>query len=261
MRLRDKVAFITGGGQGIGRATALAFAAEGADIAMAAPNLDDMERVCAEVRNMGRRAEAWPLDLRNASQISDVQKKVSTAFGYIDILVNNSGIPGVTAAVTDLEAADWDEVMDVNLKGMYLVCKHFLPDMIARKTGAVINITSSVGQAGYAFRSPYCVSKWGVIGLTLTLALELAPHRIRANAVAPGAVAGPRLERVFENLAAARGDTPDQVQAGMVGSIPLGKIVEPEEVAPTCVFLASEEANMISGAVINITGGQGISFG
>lgn len=260
MRLQDKVAFITGGGQGIGRAVALAYAREGADIAMAAPNTDDMARVCEEVAALGRRAQAWPLDLRDAADLPAVRDAVLGEFGRVDLLVNNSGIPGVTAAVHELEEADWDEVMNVNLKGMYRVSKAFLPAMIERKQGAVVNVASLVGKYGYAFRSPYCVSKWGVIGLTLTMALELAPHGIRVNAVAPGAVTGQRLDRVFEGLAGARGTTAEAVREGMMGSIPLRKIVDPEEVAPTCVFLASDEARMITGEVIDITGGQGISF-
>lgn len=261
MRLRDKMAFITGGGQGIGRAIALAFAREGADIAMAAPNVEDMERVCDEIGQLGRRARCWKLDLRDRAAIPGVRDAVLEKFGRLDLLVNNSGVPGATAAVTELEESDWDEVMDINLKGMYLVCKAFLPAMMERRSGAVINIASSVGQAGYAYRSPYCVSKWGVIGLTLTLALELAPYGIRANVVAPGAVTGPRLNRVFENLARARGTSPEQVREGLINSIPVGKIVEPQEVAPACVYLASQDADMVTGAVINITGGQGIAFG
>lgn len=260
MRLKDKVAFITGGGQGIGRAVALAFAQEGADIAMAAPNEADMRRVCGEVRALGRRAEAYALDLRGPELLPGVRDAVLSAFGRVDILVNNSGIPGATAAVHELREEDWDEVMNVNLKGMYLVCKAFLPGMMERKSGSVINMASLVGQFGYPFRSPYCVSKWGVIGLTLTLALELAPHGIRANAVAPGAVSGPRLERVFEGLAQARGTTPEQVREGMVRAIPLKQIADPEEVAPACVYLASDDARMVTGEVIRITGGQGIAF-
>ena len=260
MRLADKVAFITGGGQGLGRAIALACAREGADIAMAAPNVEDMWRVCDDVRALGRRAEAFPLDLRAPLSLPALRDAVLAAFGRVDVLVNNSGIPGATAAVHELREEDWDDVMNINLKGMYLVSKAFLPAMIARKAGSVINMASLVGQFGYPFRGPYCVSKWGVIGLTLTLALELAPHGIRANAVAPGAVSGPRLDRVFEGLAKARGSTPQAVRDGMVGAVPLGKIVDPEEVAPVCVYLASEESRMVTGEVIRITGGQGIAF-
>ncbi|MCH6544828.1 MAG: SDR family NAD(P)-dependent oxidoreductase, partial [Deltaproteobacteria bacterium] len=316
-----------------------------------------MERVCGEVRALGRRARAWPLDLREAGGLDDLRDGVHAEFGGVDILVNNSGIPGVTAAVHELAEADWDEVMNVNLKGVYRVSRAFLPAMIERGGGAVVNVASLVGQYGYAFRSPYCVSKWGVIGLTLTMALELAPHRIRVNAVndvpvatgntviasedvplvigpsdfdftdvegdslasvtitgltlnggtlthssgavtvtngmtvtaaeladltftsalndsttssftytvndagtgvtsavmnitvnavAPGAVSGQRLDRVFEGLAGARGSTPEQVREAMLGAIPLEKIVDPEEVAPTCVFLASAEAGMIT---------------
>jgi NAD(P)-dependent dehydrogenase (short-subunit alcohol dehydrogenase family) len=258
MRLQDKVAFITGGGQGIGRAIALAFAREGAEIAMAAPNVEDMHRVCEQVRALGRRAAHWPLDLREAKELEGVRDAVLREFGRLDILINNSGIPGVTAAVHELDEPDWDEVMNIN--GVYRVSKAFLPSMIARKQGAVINIASLVGQYGYAFRSPYCVSKWGVIGLTLTMALELAPHGIRVNAVAPGAVSGQRLDRVFEGLARARGSSPNQVRDSMVRAIPLAKIADPEEVAPACVFLASDDARMVTGEVIRITGGQGIAF-
>lgn len=260
MRLQDKVAFITGGGQGIGRAVALACAREGADIAMAAPNTDDMERVCTEVRALGRRAQAWFLDLREGQQVPGVRDEVLKAFGHVDVLVNNSGIPGVTAAVHELDEADWDEVMEINLKGVYRVSKAFLPSMIDRRRGAVVNVASMVGQRGYPMRSPYCVSKWGLIGLTLTMALELSPHGIRCNAVAPGAVSGQRLDRVFEGLARVRGGTPEQVREAMVQSIPLHKIVDPEEVAPACVYLASEDARMVTGEVLNITGGQGITF-
>jgi 3-oxoacyl-[acyl-carrier protein] reductase len=260
MRLKDKVAFITGGGQGIGRAVALAFAREGADIAMAAPNREDMERVCGEIRALGRKAQAHFLDLRDARELDAVRDGVLKAFGHVDILVNNSGIPGATAAVHELKEADWDEVMNINLKGMYRVSKAFLPAMIERKQGAVINMASLVGQFGYPLRSPYCVSKWGVIGLTLTMALELAPHGIRVNAVAPGAVSGQRLDRVFENLAKARGSSAGQVRDAIVGAVPLGKIIDPEEVAPACLFLASDDARMVTGEILRIAGGQGIAF-
>jgi NAD(P)-dependent dehydrogenase (short-subunit alcohol dehydrogenase family) len=260
MRLKDKVAFVTGGGQGIGRAIALSFAREGADVAMAAPNREDMERVCAEIRGLGRRASHWHLDLRGAQDLEALREDVLGAFGRVDILINNSGIPGVTAAVHELNEADWDEVMNINLKGMYRVSKAFLPPMIARKQGSVINMASLVGQFGYPLRSPYCVSKWGVIGLTLTMALELAPHGIRVNAVAPGAVSGQRLDRVFENLARARGKSPEELRAQIVRSVPLGKIVDPGEVAPACLFLASDEARMVTGEILRIAGGQGIAF-
>jgi len=260
MRLKDKVAFITGGGQGIGRAIAMAFAGDGADIAMAAPNRDDMERVCGEVRALGRKASAHYLDLRDPRELSAVRDAVQGQFGRVDILVNNSGIPGATAAVHELNEADWDEVMNINLKGMYLVCKAFVPAMIVRKQGVVINMASLVGEFGYPLRSPYCVSKWGVIGLTLTLALELAPHGIRVNAVAPGAVSGQRLDRVFENLARARGKPADEIRQATMHAVPLGKIVDPGEVAPVCLFLASDEARMITGEILRVSGGQGIAF-
>lgn len=261
MLLEGKVAIVTGGGTGLGARTAELFAREGAKVVIVGRRARPLEETASTIRAEGGQALVYPGDLSLEKTVDGLVERTAREFGGVDILVNNSGIPGVTAAVHELAEADWDEVMNVNLKGVYRVSRAFLPAMIERGGGAVVNVASLVGQFGYAFRSPYCVSKWGVIGLTLTMALELAPHRIRVNAVAPGAVSGQRLDRVFEGLAGARGSTPEQVREAMLGAIPLEKIVDPEEVAPTCVFLASAEAGMITGTVVNITGGQGISFG
>ena len=262
MNLAGKVAVVTGGAVGIGRHVSLGFARAGADVAIAALEAEETRSVCAEIEAMGRTAAGWPLDLAGSPRmIEEVRDGVLRQFGRVDVLAAVAGIPGSWWLIHETPEEDWDEVMNVNLKGMYLTCKAFIPAMIARgEGGAIITFTSSLGQRVHPKRGIYAISKWGIIALTRTMAVELAADRIRVNAVAPGGgVAGERRDRWFAQAAAQLGGTAEEQRAQMVEAIPMHELVEPDEIARLCVFLASDDARQITGEVVNINGGHGLA--
>ena len=177
-------------------------------------------------------------------------------FGRLDILVNNAGIAGPTAPVVEAPTAEWERTLAINLTGAFLCAKHAIPHLIGAGGGRIINITSIAGKIGYALRSAYAASKWGMIGLTRSLALELGAHDITVNAIAPGSTRGERLSAVIHDRAAALGRPVGEVeQEFFVGQNALRRMVEPEEIAATAVFLASDEARNITGETISVSAG------
>jgi NAD(P)-dependent dehydrogenase (short-subunit alcohol dehydrogenase family) len=258
MRLADRVAIVTGGGRGIGRAIALRLAREGADVAVAGTRQEALDAVALEIRSLGRRALPVCADVSHQEQVEALAACTRQTLGPVAILVNNAGIAGPTAPVSAVQRADWDEVLAVNLTGPYLCAQAVLPDMIARKSGKILNIGSVAGREGYALRSPYCVSKWGLVGLTLTLAKEVGAHDIQVNLIAPGPVAGDRIRRVIVARAAQLGRPETEVEAQYVGACALGRMVREEDVAALAAFLVSAEADNITGQAIDITAGYGL---
>ena len=261
MDLSGKVAVVTGGATGIGRHVSLAFARAGADVAIAAPETDAARSACDEIEAMGRITAGWPLDLNAFDQLEGIRDAVLERFGRVDILAAVAGIPGTWRLIHETPEEDWDEVMNINLKGMYLTCRAFVPTMIAQGDGgAVITFTSALGQRVHPKRGIYAVSKWGIIALTKTMAIELAADRIRVNAVAPGGgVAGERRDRWFEQAADQLGGTAAAQRAAMVDAIPIHELIEPDDIARLCVFLASDDSRQITGEVLNINGGHGLA--
>lgn len=251
MRLKDRVAIVTGGGVGIGRAISLAFAREGADVVLACPFLSELEPTAAEIRALGRKSLAVVADVSDEKQVQEMVAKTVSEFGKIDILVNNAGIEGRTANVVDVDLEDWNQVLAVNLTGPMLCSREVLKIMLPRKSGSIINISSAAGKRGFVMRSPYCASKWGVIGLTQTMALEVAVHNIRVNCICPGPTQGERIERVLRNRVEATGRPYEEMRGLMTRNNPLGRMVYPEEVAGAAVFLASDEAGGLIGQAIN----------
>jgi NAD(P)-dependent dehydrogenase (short-subunit alcohol dehydrogenase family) len=246
MRLLGKVALVTGAQQGIGRAIALALAAEGADVGV--NYLDDRaaaETVAGEVRGRGRRAVPVPGDVARAEDAQRMVEAVSAALGPLDILVNNAGI-FPRSPFLDLREDEWTRVLDVNLKGSFLCAQAAARAMVsAGRPGAIVNL-SSVAMRGTPLGVHYAASKAGVVGLTRSMALALAGHAVRVNAIAPGLTdtAQPRY-----------GNTEAELQA-LAREIPLeGRMARPEEIASVAVFLASEEARWITGQVIHVNGG------
>jgi NAD(P)-dependent dehydrogenase (short-subunit alcohol dehydrogenase family) len=176
------------------------------------------------------------------------------ALGGLDVLVNNAGIAGPTAPLEDIAPDEWDEVVRVNLTGMFDVTRLAIPHLKQSPAGVIVNISSMAGRFGYANRSPYAATKWGIIGLTKTLSIELGRYGIRANAILPGAVEGPRLRRVFEGRARVSGRSLDEVEHAALANQSLKSLVDPRDVAALAVFLASDAGKSISGQMLPIDG-------
>lgn len=258
MKLEDRVVLITGGSRGIGRTTALTLAAEGADLVLLGLDEDGLHRVADEVRVGGRRCLTCRADV---SREDDVQQAVGQAldhFGRIDVLVNNAAIMGPTAPVVNVTAAEWQETLAVNLTGPFLCCRAVLPQMIARRSGKIINISSIGGRRAYPLRAPYAVSKAGLLMLTRTLAAEVGEFNIQVNAICPGPVAGERMRHVIEMRARQTGLSIEETTRQFIERTALRRMVEERDVAALILFLASDDGNNITGAVFDVTAGYGL---
>ncbi|MEK6320818.1 MAG: SDR family oxidoreductase [Acidobacteriota bacterium] len=259
MKLEGKVAIVTGAGGGIGRAIALRFIREGAAVVVAGPTEEKIKAVEKEIRGGEGRALAMRTDVADEASVERTVSATLGEFGQIDILINNAGIAGPTALVPNVSREQWDHTIAVNLTGAFLCAKHTLPHMIERRRGCIINITSIAGLQAYAFRSPYCSSKWGMIGLTRTLAEECGRYDITVNAIAPGPVRGPRIERVIRNRAEEMKLSYEETARQYVEPTALKRMVEEEDIAAMAVFLASEEGRNITGETLNISAGYRLS--
>jgi NAD(P)-dependent dehydrogenase (short-subunit alcohol dehydrogenase family) len=260
MQLEGRVAVVTGGGYGIGRAIALAMAEEGADVALSSRTASALNKTADEIAGLGRKSLAVVTDLLLPDAPAVMVEKVMQKFGKIDILVNNSGTEGPIKNVAEMDLKGWNDLLMVNLTGAMLCSRYVLEkSMIPRRSGVIINIASAAGRRGLATRSAYSSSKFALIGFTQSLASEVGPYGIRVNAIAPGAVEGERIQRVFRIAARNMGVTYDQVVAGSNARAALGRMVKPEEVAALAVFLASEQSAAITGQTINIDAGSTFS--
>jgi NAD(P)-dependent dehydrogenase (short-subunit alcohol dehydrogenase family) len=259
MKLEGKVSIVTGGGRGIGLAIALSFAAEGSAVVVSGTSKDALKDAAERIRQQGGRALSQVADVADEDQVREMVEATITKFGQIDILVNNAGIAGPTALVTDVKLEDWERTLGVNLTGAFLCAKHALPHMIQRGGGRIINITSVAGLKGYALRSPYCASKWGMIGLTRTLAEEAGRYDITCNAIAPGPVRGPRIEQVISNRAKQMNRSYEEVESDYVGPTALKRMAEESDIAAMALFLASDEGRNITGETLNISAGYKLS--
>ena len=255
MKLTDKVAIVTGGGGGIGRTIALRFTREGAAVVLAGPTEEKIKSVEKEILNSGGRALAVLTDVADESHVERLVAATLREYSKIDILVNNAGIAGPTALVPNVNLEDWDRTLAINLTGAFLCAKHVLPHLIEQRSGSIINITSIAGLQAYAYRSPYCASKWGMIGLTQTLAEEGGRYGVTANAIAPGPVRGPRIEQVIRNRAEEMKLPYEDVVRQYVEPTALKRMVEEEDIAAMAVFLASAEGGNITGETLNISAG------
>ncbi len=237
---------ITAGASGVGRAMAEAFDAAGYKVFIT--DIDEAALQSAP--------EHWSrhwADVSSECDMTAIFQAVETE-GGLDVLCANAGVAGPTDAIEDIELADWRSCVAVNLDGAFLAVKHAAPLMKAAQTGSIILTSSTAGQYGYPYRAPYAAAKWAVIGLMKTLAMELGPHGIRANAICPGAVEGPRMEGVLQREAEAKGMTRDQVYDGYASGTSMGRFVEAQDIANMAVFLASDAARLVSGQVIAVDG-------
>jgi NAD(P)-dependent dehydrogenase (short-subunit alcohol dehydrogenase family) len=261
MRLKGMVSLVTGGGRGIGKAIALAFATEGASVVLAARSLSQIEAVRDEIRAKGGEAMAIPVDLASEEQIEGLFRETVGRFGRIDILVNNGGVIGPTAPVSEMALDEWTETLAVNLTGTMLCSREAARHMMIQKSGAIIMISSEGGRggdgrAGRASRSAYDCSKAGMIALTEAMAIELGPYGIRVNALSPGGVYGERLRKLTAAHMAASGMSEEEMLKPVLKNFSLGRFVEESEVASVAVFLASSDASAITGQVLPINCGQ-----
>ena len=243
-QLQGKTALVTGASQGIGRACALALAAAGARVALAARNEDKLNQVAAEIAAKGGSAAVFTLDIASEESIKACAKAAISHFGAVEILVNNAGITRDTLALR-MKRADWDDVLHTNLTGSFLMTQALLSAMLKARWGRIINITSVVGETGQAGQANYAASKAGLIGLTKSLARELASRSITVNAVAPGFI---------ETAMTAVLD--EKQRESMLGQIPLGRPGTDADIANAVCFLASEEASYITGHVLDVNGGM-----
>jgi NAD(P)-dependent dehydrogenase (short-subunit alcohol dehydrogenase family) len=256
MRLANKLAFITGGGRGIGRAIALAFAREGANVVVAARTLDQVERVAVEVREQnGVDGLAVACDVRNAEGVLDAFTQTRERFGRgPDIVVNNAGIAR-TSLFVNTDEKFWEEHLNTNLGGTFRCTHAVVPEMIERGWGRIINIASIAGKTGAPYVSAYAASKHGVLGLTRSLALEVAMQGITVNAICPGYVDTEMTTHGIENIVAKTGRSADDALRMLEKMSPQNRLVTPEEVAALAVLLASEDGRGINGQAINVDGG------
>lgn len=238
---------ITAGAAGIGRAMAVAFAASGARVWVADVDAAALETCPAD---WGRAR----VDVSDQAAMATLFAELAAGWGGLDVLCANAGTPGPTAPVENVTLADWRACLAVNLDGAFLAAKFASPLMKAQGDGAILLTASTAGQYGYPNRAPYAAAKWAVIGLMKTLAMELGPWGVRANAICPGAVEGPRMDGVLQREAAAKGMTRDQVHAGYASGTAMGRFIEARDVAALAVFLASDAARLISGQVIAVDG-------
>jgi 3-oxoacyl-[acyl-carrier protein] reductase len=243
MRLQDKVSIITGSGRGIGRATALKFAAEGARTVVCDLDQASVDAVVAQIKASGREASGYLVDVTDRSSIDEMVAGVNASYGRIDTLVNNAGVVQ-DARMVNMTEEQFDKVIDVNLKGTYNCAKSVIDTMLAQQSGVILNASSIVGIYGNFGQTNYAASKWGVIGMAKTWAREFGRKGIRAIAVCPGFVETDIIK-----------DIPDNVLQAMIDKVPMGRLGKPEEIANTYAFLASDEASFINGAVIEVGGG------
>jgi len=255
MLLKDRVAIVTGGGKGIGKAITKAFVGEGATVVIAATTMAKLEETAKELNDKGGRVLPLQIDVTNEAQVESLMQQTVKAYGKIDILVNNSGIAGPTCNVMDLKLEDWNKVFAVDVTGAMLCSREALKFMVPRKTGNIIMIgaeggRTGDGRSGYPMRAPYCCAKMGVIGLTETLAQEVGPFGIRVNCISAAAVRGERFVRVIEGRAKALGLSFDEVMKAAMVNYSLGRPAEESELGELALFLASDKAGSITGQTV-----------
>ena len=244
MLLEGKIAIVTGAAQGIGKAIALCFAREGADVIISDINKEKAEEVAGEIESLGRRSLSLAVDVTDDEEIGKAVTKSLDKFNRIDILVNNAGITK-DALLVRMKHSDWEDVINTNLTGVFNWMKACAKPMMKQKCGRIVNISSIIGLVGNAGQGNYAASKAGILGLTKAAARELAPWHINVNALAPGFIATQMTEKL-----------PEEIKKKMLSSVPIGRWGKPEEVARAVLFLVCEMASYITGQVMNVDGGM-----
>lgn len=253
--LTGRAALVTGGASGIGRVIALRLAAAGADVVITSRDPERLASTVDEIARTGATAHGVALDVTDVESPGRAVEQTLALLGRLDVAVANSGVGGPTAPLWEVEVADLEEVLDVNVRGTFLVLKAAAQHMVPQRGGSLIVIGSMTGKRPLLNRSPYAASKMALIGLVRTFAAEAGPHGVRVNLVSPGFVSGDRLDWVVEGQAASRGSAPDEIRREMTADTPLRRFTAPEDIADTVAYLASDGAAGITGADINVTAG------
>ena len=249
------VAVVTGANRGIGRAVALAYARAGYAVALAARDPASCGDTVAEIGSAGGTAFAAACDVTDEASVAATARAVLDRFGSVHTVVANAGVTGPTAPLHEISLAAWRDCLAVDLDGVFLTFRAFVPALLAAGAGSLVAVSSMTGKRPMPGRSPYAAAKLGVLGLVRTLAAELGPHGIRVNAVCPGAVGGPRLDGVVREQARVRGVPEEQARAAFTDPSPLGRVVDAADVAAACVFLSSGAAASITGEDLNVSAG------
>ena len=250
MRLANKVCVVTGGGSGIGRATCRLFAAEGARLVVADKNLAAAEAVAAECRDAGAEAIALGIDVSRAADAERMVAETLGAFGRLDVLVNNAGY-GIAGSVLDTDEKAWDDLMAVNVRGVFLCSKYAIPAMKAQGGGTIVNTASVVASIGIRNRAAYCASKGAVAALTRAMAVDHVDDGIRCNAIAPGTIDTPYFDDILR-----RSPDPEAVRRALAARQLLRRLGTPEEIAAGILFLASDESRFATGSILTLDGGM-----
>lgn len=252
MRLKDKVAIITGAGSGLGRASARLFAKEGAKVMVADIAAGDGEETVRLIKEDGGDAIFVQVDVSKAADCEKMVKSAVGRYGKLDIMFNNAGVPGGATAIADLSEEEWNQVISVNLTGVFLGTKYAIPEMLKRGAGAIINTSSAAALVPARLGGAYATSKAGVIGLTKATAMDYARKNIRANCIVPG----PMETAYFSKTGGGDLARMSAVREKVLSQQPIGRFAQPEEVAQAALFLASDEASFVTGAALSIDGGR-----
>jgi D-sorbitol dehydrogenase (acceptor) len=256
MKLEGKVAIVTGGAQGMGRAISLRYAEEGASVIVADRNREGAEVVAREISDANGKAEAVSVDVRDQAQVQEMVDTAVERFGGLDILVNNAGV-GKIIPFLDTTEADWNFMFDINCKGLLWCSQAAARQMIAQgRGGKIVNLASQAGRRGEALVLAYCASKACVINMTQSMALALAPHKINVNGIAPGIVDTPFWDEVDRQFAELLNMEIGEPKRTFIQSIPLGRIEQPEDITGAAVFLASADSDYITQQTLNVDGGN-----
>lgn len=251
--LEDRSVLITAGAGGIGLAIAHEFAAAGCRVHVVDLDADAVERLRTSAP-WARQGAFSPGDVSDEATVARVMRHQRERFGGLDVLVNVAGTKGPTGPVETLAFGDWRECLAVNLDGTFLCCKHAVPMLLEADEGSIINISSTAGWHGYPLRTPYASAKWAVIGLTKSLAMELGPRGVRANAICPGSVRGERMDRVIADEAVEKGISEDMVRQHYARGVSLRTFIDPGDIARAALFLASPGACRITGQSLSVDG-------
>ena len=244
--LKDKVSIVTGGGQGIGKAIAIGLAMYGSDVVIADIVMENAIATSKEIRNLGRKSIALECDISKSKDVKNMVKSVLNDFNHVDILVNCAGI-SKKCLVIDMEDKDWNQVISINLRGVFLCCREVVKLMKKQKKGRIINISSIMGKAGRIGSSHYCASKAGINALTKVLSIEVAKYNITVNAIAPCWIDSPLLKPLVEKKQLNLDE--------LIQRLPIGRLGKPEELVSSVIFLASEGSSLVTGHILYVDGG------